>query len=136
MMKKDHIIYRHILSIFALSILSILAIGSSDSSSSSSSSSGVELNANVRFNGTQFIITNNDSFDWTNVKLEVNSQTFSGGYVLRSGRMVPGEVYSVGAMQFAKPDGERLNPYSHKVVNIFIMCDTPSGSGYFGGSWE
>lgn len=119
-----------------------MAVGSSDnggggsSSSSSSSSSTVDLSASVRFTDTQFVIQNKDSFDWANVKLEVNSKTFSSGYVLKSGRMAAGETYTVGAMQFAKSDGLKFNPFTHKPLNFSIRCDTPKGKGFYYGSWK
>ena len=56
----------------------LLGTGTSDSGSTGgtsggSGSSSVDLSATVRFTGTQFVITNNDTFDWTNVELEINS---------------------------------------------------------------
>jgi hypothetical protein len=41
------------------------------------------INASVSFTGTQFIITNEDKYDWTDVKLELNGGFFSGGYELK-----------------------------------------------------
>lgn len=133
-------VFRDVVSLLSLSFLLFLAVGSTDSggggSSGGSSSSTVDLNASVRFSGTQFIIQNKDSFDWTNVKLEVNARTFSSGYVLKSGIMAAGETYTVGAMQFAKSDGEKFNPFTHKPLNLSIWCDTPRGKGFYYGSWE
>ncbi len=100
------------------------------------SPSTVDLNATVSFNGTQFIIANGDSFDWTNVKLEINSKTFSSGYTLKTSVMKAGEVYTVGAMQFAKSDGEKFNPYTHKVLNLSVWCDTTKGKGFYYGTWR
>lgn len=136
-------VFKHFVSFVVLCFLIFLAVGSTDnggegssSSSSSSSSSTIHLNAGVTFSGTQFIIQNNDSFDWTNVKLEVNSKTFSSGYILKSGRIAAGETYTVGAMQFANSDGEKFNPFSHKPLNFSIWCDTAKGKGLYYGSWE
>ena len=100
------------------------------------SSSIADLNATVIFNGTQFVIANRDSFDWTNVKLEINSKTFSSGYTLRTSIIEAGETYTVGAMQFAKSDGERFNPFTHKATNLSVWCDTPKGKGFYYGTWE
>ena len=99
----------------------------------SSSASIVDLNTNVIFTGAQFIIQNNDPFDWRNVELKVNSKS---GYILKVGRMVKGERYSVGAMQFTKSDGGKFNPFTHKPLNISIWCDTPKGRGFYYGKWE
>ena len=108
----------------------------SSSSSRSSRSSTADLNAAVRFTGTQFVIQNNDSFDWTNVKLEVNAKGFSSGYVLNVPRISAGQTYTVGAMQFAKSDGERFDPFSHKALTFTIWCDTQRGNGFYSGKWD
>lgn len=95
--------------------------------------SQVNLDASVEFDGAQFTVTNYDSFDWTNVKLEVNGP---GGYVLNTPKMLAGETYTVGALQFAKSDGTRLNPFTTKVQEISIECDTPKGHGLYLGKWD
>ena len=95
----------------------------------------VDLSAYANFTGEKFVIVNNDSFDWTNVKLEVNSETLRSGYILNVGKMVAGETYTVGAMQFAKKDGTKLNPFIVKPLNFSIWCDTPDGKGFWYGKW-
>ncbi len=95
----------------------------------------IDLNASVRFTGTQFIITNKDSFNWRNVELEINPGLLKSGYKLNAGLMSAGETYTVGAMQFAKPDGTRFNPLSIKPQSISISCDTPKGKGFYSGKW-
>jgi len=42
----------------------------------------------------------------------------------------------VGAIQFAKSDGERFNPFSHKAQSFSIWCSTPSGKSGYHGSWK
>jgi len=123
--------------LFFIGIIIFVAIGSqTDTGTSNGSSSTVDLNATVRFNGTEFVITNGDSFDWTNVKLEINSKTFSSGYILKTSVMKAGEVYTVGAMQFTKSDGTKFNPFTHKALNLSVRCDTPKGKGYYYGTWK
>ena len=109
---------------------------SGSSSSSSSSSSNVDLNARVNFTGTEFVIVNNDSFDWTNIKLEVNSKTLSSGYTFEAYSMNAGQTYTIGATRFAKSDGEKFNPFTHKALNLSIWCDTPRGKGFYYGTWK
>ena len=94
------------------------------------------LKPSVSFTGTQFILANNDNFDWTNVKFEVNSGILKGGFVLTTQRIVAGETYTVGAMQFTKGDGTRLNPFTMKPQNLSIWCDTPKGKGFWYGEWD
>jgi len=98
--------------------------------------STIDLNASVNFSGSQFTIVNRDSFDWTNCELEVNSGLLSGGYEVNAGRLSAGQTYTVGAMQFAKSDGERFNPFSHKAQKFSISCDTPKGRGWYFGGWQ
>jgi len=95
-----------------------------------------ELNASVSFNGKQFIIKNADSYDWSNVRLEVNGGIISGGYQLRQDLMKAGETYTVGAMQFADSDGKRFNPFQMKAQKFRITASVPGGSGYYIAEWE
>ncbi len=104
----------------------------SDSNDSSTSSSTIDLNAGVNFNGTQFTITNNDTFDWSNIEMEVNSK-----YKLKGGTFKSGETYTVGAMQFTKNDGERFNPFLIKPQKFSIKCYNQDGkTGYYFGGWD
>lgn len=97
----------------------------------------IKLNASVRFIGTQFIIENDDNFDWLNVKMEVNGSLFKSGFILETNRMEAGESYTVGALQFAKKDGTRFNPVAYKPQKFDISCDTPKGeNAFWTGSWE
>jgi len=96
----------------------------------------VDLNATIRFDGSQFIIVNNDSFDWLNVKFELNAEGLKSGYILTYPLIEAGMTYTVGAMQFAKPDGTRFNPFLMKPIGVFVSCDTPDGKkGYYSGKW-
>lgn len=91
-----------------------------------------KLNAAVRFDGTQFHITNNDSYDWVDVKLQINSD-----YEMRVSRLNALTEYSVGAMQFTTGDGTRFNPFLQKTKNIFIYAHTEDGHIVsWSGSWE
>ena len=97
----------------------------------------INLNASVRFTGTQFIIENDDNFDWLNVKMEVNGSFFKSGFILETYRMEAGETYTVGALQFAKKDGTRFNPITYTPQKFDISCDTPKGEDdFWTGSWE
>ncbi len=99
-MTKD-LLSRTIISIGVLVVFIILAVGSVDTDSVDSPSSSSpktykpskpskpkrpDLNATVVFTGSQFVISNHNNFDWTNVKLEINSGIIRGGHTLRTGR--------------------------------------------------
>ena len=99
--------------------------------------SSIYLDASVRFTGTQFIIENNDNFDWLNVKMEVNGSILKGGFILETDRMKAGETYTVGALQFAKKDGTRFNPVTYKPQDFDIYCDTTKGEdAFWAGGWK
>lgn len=90
------------------------------------------LKAGIRFDGSQFIITNNNSFDWTDVKFKLNEGIIKAGYRLNVDRIKAGHIYTVGAMQFTKPDGTRFNPFTMKPQTMFIFCD----EGDWNGEWK
>lgn len=104
----------------------------------STGSSIVKLKASVEFTGTQLVITNNDSFDWVNVKMEINAGLVRSGYALEHPIMKAGETYTVGALQFAKSNGTRFNPIGMKVQKFSIISrdsnNMPKGSWY--GEWK
>lgn len=91
-----------------------------------------DLNANVRFDGTQFHITNLDDYDWTDVRITLN-----GDYELRTGAMLAKTEYSVGAMQFAKKDGTKFNPFTTKAQRMFIWAyNGDNKRASWSGSWK
>jgi ribosomal protein L40E len=124
------------LAMFALFFVMIFAMcpGGSDSPSPAAPAH-VDLDGAVRFTGTQFVLTNNDDFAWTDCVMAVNGGAFRAGYTLKAPRVEAGETYTVGAMQFAKRDGERFNPATMKPQNFFVDCDTPHGDGFYTGRW-
>ena len=86
----------------------------------------MDFRAIVKFTGTQFEITNADDTDCERAKLEINSKYTLEGYTLKSG-----ETYKVGALQFAKSDGTRFQPFEIKPKDFYIYC---SGSNALGGA--
>jgi len=96
----------------------------------------INLNASVRFTGTQFVIANNDNFDWSDCKFEVNSGLIKGGYIFEASLVKSKTVYTVGTLQFAKSDGTRLNPFLIKPQNLSISCETEKGHAFYFGEWE
>ncbi|HEV8238075.1 MAG TPA: hypothetical protein VGS57_01760 [Thermoanaerobaculia bacterium] len=109
----------------------------SDHSNSSASQPAAppDLKAHVNFTGTQFVITNNDTFTWTDCKLEVNPKTFSSGFTYHAGSLAAGSVYTVGVLQFANDDGQRFNPLQYKPTSFSIACNTPGGRAFYFGNW-
>jgi hypothetical protein len=110
--------------------------GSKNSSSSTPPVQEIKLNAAVRFDGAQFILTNNDAYNWTDVEVEINGGLIKSGYILKVDLIEAQKTYTVGALQFAKPDGTRFNPFSVKPQSIFITAKTRRGDGSYSGSWN
>ena len=117
-------------------VVGVLSESSTTTDTSTSTPSMVDLNGAVRFTGTQFVVTNNDSFDWSNCELEVNPKTFSSGFKYRASVLAAGERYTVGALQFANGEGKRFNPFEFKPTSFSVACDTPRGRGFYYGGWE
>lgn len=124
--------------LFIVVIAAIIALAPEEKSKkpSRAPSATVDLEARVRFDGSQFIITNGNSFDWTSAKMEVNSGLLAGGYILKVKRLEAGHTYTVGALQFAKSDGTRLNPFKTKPQKFSIWCDVPKGKGFWYGEFK
>ena len=99
--------------------------------------STVKLNAKVIYTGERFVISNNDSFDWKNVKLEIVSETAEDRFGLKIPDILAGETYSASVAEFLKDDAIRFNPYTMKLKKFWIMCDTPTTkNGSYLSGWE
>ena len=96
----------------------------------------IPLSVQMKFTGTQFIITNNDNFNWKNVKIEINSGILKGGYSYTAQLMEAKITYTIGTMQFTKGDGTRFNPFTIKPKDVFISADTSKGKRYYSGGWD
>jgi hypothetical protein len=118
---------KHLLSSIAIILFIAIAISSSNDSSSSTT----DLNASVSFTGTQFVIKNNDNFDYNNAKLEINEKYTLNGYTLKAG-----ETYTVGMLQFADDEGNRFDMMK-KPQKFSIWCDSSAGkNGFYYAEWQ
>ena len=91
-----------------------------------------DLNAEVRYMGGTFMVTNNDTYNWTNCRVSVN-----GDYKLKNQRYNAGEQYLIDATGFVDSNGKRFNTYTHKVQDIFFYCDNAQGKrASYMGSWK
>ena len=116
-----------LLSTIGLIFFLVIAFGSGDAKDNS-----VDLNAEIRFTGTKFKITNNDNFSWKDVKFEINDD-----YILKTSIIKPNSSYEVGTMQFTKSDGTRFNPFRIKPKEFTISCNTSIGKrGWYFGKWN
>ncbi|UCC96302.1 MAG: zinc ribbon domain-containing protein [Phycisphaerales bacterium] len=105
---------------------------------SPSQSSTVRLNAEVTFAGAQFVLSNNDSFDWENVKLEVVSADSGEPFCLTVSETIPaGGTYTAEAAEFCRKDGIPFDPFSMKLDRFWIRCDTPEReNGSYLAGWK
>jgi hypothetical protein len=102
-----------------------------------SQSSTVRLKAKVTFPGERFVISNNDSFDWSNVRLEIMPESTEDCFSLRVPVISAGETYMAAAAEFSKEDGTRFNPYKMKPKKFRIQCKTPSNeNGSYQAGWK
>jgi len=114
--------------IFAISLVISLFSGGS---SRETTSEKIMLHGTAKFTGTQFVITNNDEFAWSNTVLTLNPGFFDS-YKLTLGDLEAGQTCIVGAAQLTKSNGERFNPFTHKPCVLLITAYTPDGEGVTG----
>jgi hypothetical protein len=101
-----------------------------------SPSQNVGLNAEVTFDGTQFVISNKNNFDWTNVKVEVNGGVVFPGFSYSIPQIAAEQTYTVSGVRFFKPDGSQFDPGTTKIQRFTISCDTPNGPGSWSSTWQ
>jgi hypothetical protein len=99
--------------------------------------STVRLKAKVTYPGARFIISNDDSFDWVNVKLEFMPDSTEDRFSLRVPNISAGEIYTAAAAEFSKEDGTRFNPHIMAPKKFWILCDTPTKErGSYQAGWK
>jgi hypothetical protein len=119
-------IKQHFLSAFAFVFFIFIAFGSSDTKDST-----VDIKATVFFDGAQFTISNNDTFDYKNARLQLNDKYYINSYTLKAGG-----IYTVGMMQFADDDGNRFD-LMKKPQNFSIWCDIENDkNGFYFAEWK
>jgi len=85
------------------------------------------LDATVQFEGNQFRIFNNNDFQWTDVRLVLNSD-----YKMTVPIMQPHSEVVVLATQLVKDDGTAFNPATSYPSDFYIVARI---SGSQMGSW-
>lgn len=128
---------------FLFGLFSGASGGKSDSEGSPQPSKKEELAAAVNFTGTEFIISNLDKYVCQNARMQVNGEFTLEGYNLESAldpndQSAGANVYKVGAGQFTKGNGIRLNPFAIKPKNFSISCrgDNELSSAFWYGEFN
>jgi hypothetical protein len=100
-------------------------------------SSTLSLNARVNFAGGRFVVSNNDSFDWQNVKLEIVPSDLGEPFSLAVTGIPAGGTHAAEAAEFRRPDGTWFNASSMKSARFRIRCDVRAGrSGSYVTEWQ
>lgn len=116
---------KHILTSILITLF-LISCSAPTSQTPDKKSKEVTLNANIQKSGTQLVITNDDTFDWKEVKIVINSDY---KYTIESIPMLSQQ--KIGFMKFADNDNKLLNPFEYKIVDVQIYCKTPDGSDGF-----
>ena len=97
----------------------------------------VELNATVTLtsDGTQFLVSNKDNFDWTNVKMEINGGVVIPGFSCTVPKIASEKTYTVAGKRFFEPDGSQFDQNTTEIQRFSITCDTPQGPGSWSRPW-
>jgi hypothetical protein len=95
---------------------------------------GADLQAEVRFTGAQFLITNHSPQPWQDVSITVSGAGTGGSYGLHLDRIGPGETMTVQPSRFAAADGQVLNPVRTRPHTLVIAGK--EGDGGPEGSYE
>jgi hypothetical protein len=96
----------------------------------------VDINAAVERSSTQILVTNRDSFAWTNCTVSINPGLMSGGWEQQIARIGPGEQVAGGLLAFTRGNGERFQPSQYVVERVTVSCDTPNGDGFYSGAFR
>ena len=99
--------------------------------------STVRLNANVTIAGTHCAVSNSDSFDWENVRLEIISTTLENSFRLQIPRISAGQTYKANLAEFSTERGVFFDPHTAKPRKFWIRCDTPDRqAGSYLAGWN
>lgn len=99
--------------------------------------STIRLSADVTVAGTHCAVSNNDSFDWENVRLEIISATLENSFSLLVPEISAGQTYTANLAEFATEKGVLFNPLTAKPRRFWIRCDTPGRqTGSYLANWN
>lgn len=89
----------------------------------------------MQFTGTQFIIQNKDTFDWTNAIFKISLRTDFAGYVLTKALIKAGKTGTIDAMLLW--DGKESDMFAYIDLCVFsIVANTPEGRGQSIWEWK
>ena len=86
----------------------------------------ITLKATIQKSTSQLVLTNEDTFDWKDVKIVINDDY---KYTIESIPMLSEQ--RIGFMKFANNDNKLLDPFEYKIADVQIYCKTASGNDGF-----
>jgi hypothetical protein len=89
--------------------------------------SSVPLDAAVRFTGTQFVIENRSPDMWREVHVLVGRSDDPPAYAYRADAILGGRSLTIGALNFARPNDMRLNPFRVTPQRWMVAARLPDG---------
>jgi len=97
----------------------------------------VRLNARVTVAAGRCAVSNSDSFDWNDVRLEIVSTVGENNFRLRVPRIAAGQTHTANLAEFATEKGVLFDPLTTKPRRFRIRCDTPDRqTGSYLASWD
>ncbi len=85
------------------------------------------LKAEVSFTGKEFTISNNDSFDWSDVELQISTDNIGNIFTLKITSIPAGQTYLAGAINFTDINGTPFDPNSNEAKKISITSKNTTG---------
>lgn len=113
-----------------LAVMSLVSTCNNERSISNRPSASISVTGTRGSDGL-IRIRNNDSYEWKNVRLYLNSK-----YEARYPRVPPGEEAAVRIAEFTSKDGTRFNPFTTKPMSLVITADTPNGRASSEVNWQ
>jgi hypothetical protein len=95
------------------------------------------LDAEIRFDGYQFRITNQGDFAWREVSIDLNGGLAHSGYLHSPGTIVAGQAHTVSATAFRNAKGGRFSPVTDSPDQMTITCRLENGkTGRYTKRWH
>jgi hypothetical protein len=88
-----------------------------------------KLNAAVRVTGTQLVVENKESFDWTDVRISPAPCV----QTLRSALLKAGDAWTVELRELRTVRGEPFDPATQRIESVSLFAQIPDGQGTY--SW-
>jgi hypothetical protein len=93
----------------------------------------VELHPAVAVYPPAMRLTNQDSFEWKDVRLVLDAPAAEAGYTFRLAHVPAGAQVEFALESFTAPDGRPFDPRTTKAFFLALQAETPQGRGVWSG---